>query len=87
MASHSGGACTSPGAIATAVPQQRLRSMRCFCYSRLMNAAEAQIQFRPGLIAPEGQAADQGAAGFPRKYMTVMHAFLACLLTVLPRNA
>jgi chromate reductase len=41
---------TSPGAIGTAVAQQHLRSVLCFCNSPLMNTLEAYIQFKPGLI-------------------------------------
>ena len=41
---------TSPGAIGTAVAQQSLRGVLCFCNSPLMNQVEAYIQFKPGLV-------------------------------------
>lgn len=87
MTFHSGGACTSPGAIGTAVAQQSLRGVLCFCNSPLMNTVEACIQFEPGLITPEGEVTDKGAAEFLRKYMSELHAFIVRVLTVLPRNA
>jgi chromate reductase len=78
---------TSPGAIGTAVAQQSLRSVLCFCNSPLMNTVEAYIQFKPGLITPEGEVTDKGTAEFLRKYMTELHAFIVRVLTVLPREA
>jgi chromate reductase len=78
---------TSPGAIGTAVAQQSLRSVLCFCNSPLMNTVEAYIQFKPGLITPEGEVTDKGNAEFLRKYMTELHAFIVRVLTVLPREA
>jgi chromate reductase len=78
---------TSPGAIGTAVAQQSLRGVLCFCNSPLMNTVEAYIQFKPGLITPEGEVTDKGTAEFLRKYMTELHAFIVRVLTVLPRSA
>src|SRR5690606_34003816 len=40
----------SPGSIGTAVAQQQLRGVLCFCNSPLMNTIEAYIQFKPGLV-------------------------------------
>ncbi len=77
---------TSPGAIGTAVAQQSLRGVLCFCNSPLMNNVEAYIQFKPGLITPEGEVTDEAAAEFLRNYMTELHAFIVRVLTVLPRN-
>ena len=41
---------TSPGSIGTAIAQQQLRSVLSFCNAPQMNAPEAYIQFKPGLI-------------------------------------
>jgi chromate reductase len=78
---------TSPGAIGTAVAQQSLRGVLCFCNSPLMNTVEAYIQFKPGLITPDGEVTDKGTAEFLRKYMTELSAFIVRVLTVLPREA
>ena len=78
---------TSPGAIGTAVAQQSLRGVLCFCNSPLMNNVEAYIQFKPGLITPEGEVTDETTAKFLRNYMTEFHAFIVRVLTVLPRTA
>ena len=62
---------TSPGAIGTAVAQQSLRGVLCFCNSPLMNTVEGNIQFKPGLITAEGEISDEGTAEFLRNYMTI----------------
>jgi len=77
---------TSPGAIGTAVAQQSLRGVLCYCNSPLMNAVEAYIQFKPGLVTPDGEVTDKGTAEFLRKYMTELHAFIVRVITVLPRE-
>lgn len=77
----------SPGAIGTAVAQQSLRGVLCFCNSPLMNTVEAYIQFSPGLITAEGEVTNGKTADFLRNYMTEFHAFVARVLTVLPRPA
>jgi chromate reductase len=77
----------SPGAIGTAVAQQSLRGVLCFCNSPLMNQVEAYIHFKPGLITADGEVTDEGTQEFLRNYMTEMHAFIVRVLTVLPRNA
>src|SRR5262249_20120030 len=46
---------TSPGAIGTAIAQQQLKSVLSFCNAPQMNAPEAYIQFRQGLITDDGQ--------------------------------
>src|SRR5215208_951426 len=61
---------TSPGAIGTAVAQQQLRSVLSFCNSPQMNAPEAYIQFKPGLITDDGDVTDESTAEFLRSYMT-----------------
>ena len=78
---------TSPGAIGTAVAQQSLRGVLCFCNSPLMNTVEAYIQFKPGLITAEGEVTDESTRQFLQNYMTELHAFIVRVLTVLPRNA
>jgi len=78
---------TSPGAIGTAVAQQSLRSVLSFCNSPQMNAPEAYIQFKPGLISAEGEVSDESTETFLRDYMQSLHAFIVRVLTVLPRAA
>ena len=78
---------TSIGSIGTAVAQQSLRSVLSFCNSPQMNAPEAYIHFKPGLITEDGQVTDASTAEFLRNYMSELHAFIARVLTVLPRNA
>jgi chromate reductase, NAD(P)H dehydrogenase (quinone) len=78
---------TSPGAIGTAVAQQSLRSVLSFCNSPQMNSPEAYIQFKPGLITPDGDVTDGKTEEFLRNYMSELHAFIVRVLTVLPRGA
>jgi chromate reductase len=78
---------TSPGSIGTAIAQQSLRGVLCFCNSPLMNTVEAYIQFTPGLITADGEVTNEGTAEFLRNYLTEFHAFIARVLTVLPRDA
>jgi chromate reductase, NAD(P)H dehydrogenase (quinone) len=78
---------TSPGSIGTAVAQQGLRGVLCFCNSPLMNNVEAYIHFTPGLITPDGDVTNEKTKEFLRNYMTELHAFIVRVLTVLPRNA
>lgn len=75
----------SPGAIGTAVAQQHLRSVLSFCNSPQMNAPEAYIQFRPGLIAADGTVTHESTAEFLRGYMRDLATFIARVYTVLPR--
>ncbi len=77
----------SPGAIGTALAQQSLRGVLCFCNSPLMNTVEAYIQFKPGLITDDGQVTDPSVNEFLRNYMLELHAFIVRVLTVLPRDA
>jgi len=78
---------TSPGAIGTAIAQQQLRSVLSFCNSPQMNSPEAYIQFKPGLITPDGQVTNESTAAFLRNYMGELHAFIVRVLTVLPKEA
>src|SRR5215208_3098223 len=66
---------TSPGAIGTAVAQQSLRSVLSFCNSPQMNSPEAYIQFKPGLISPDGDVTNEDTAKFLRNFMAELHAF------------
>lgn len=75
----------SPGSIGTAVAQQSLRSVLSFCNSPQMNSPEAYIQFKPGMITPEGEVTNEETAKFLRNYMTELHGFIERVLTVLPR--
>ena len=77
---------TSPGAIGTAIAQQQLRSVRSFCNSPQMNAPEAYVQFKPGLISDAGEVTDETTAEFLRNYMAEFHQFIVRVYTALPRN-
>jgi chromate reductase, NAD(P)H dehydrogenase (quinone) len=78
---------TSPGAIGTAVAQQSLRSVLCFCNSPLMNTIEAYIQFTTGLITDDGQVTNDETAEFLRNYMAEFHAFIVRVEKALLPNA
>jgi chromate reductase, NAD(P)H dehydrogenase (quinone) len=78
---------TSPGSIGTAVAQQSLRSVLCFCNSPLMNTVEAYVHFKPGLISEDGTVTDESTAEFLANYMKELHVFIERVLTVLPREA
>jgi chromate reductase len=78
---------TSPGAIGTAIAQQHLRSVLCFCNSPLMNMIEAYIQFSPGLIDDDGNVGRQDTADFLRNYMQEYAMFVKRVLAVVPRGA
>jgi chromate reductase len=77
---------TSPGAIGTAIAQQQLRSVLSFCNSPQMNAPEAYIQFKPGLITDDGAVTVPSTEEFLRKYMEAYAQFVARVYTVLPRH-
>ncbi|MCW1383684.1 NAD(P)H-dependent oxidoreductase [Novosphingobium sp. KCTC 2891] len=78
---------TSPGAIGTAVAQQSLRSVLGFCNSPQMNAPEAYIQFKPGLITDDGSVTVESTENFLRTFMQEFHDFIARVLSVLPKDA
>ena len=78
---------TSPGKIGTAVAQQHLRSILCFCNSPLMNMLEAYIQFTPGLITDSGEVTDDAIGEFLSNYMKEFYEFISRVYTVLPRIA
>jgi len=77
---------TSPGAIGTAIAQQQLKSVLSFCNSPLMNAIEAYIHFKPGLIDERGEVTDETTEAFLRDFMTEFHGFIERVYTVLPRH-
>jgi chromate reductase len=78
---------TSPGAIGTAIAQQQLRSVLSFCNSPQMNAPEAYIQFKPGMITDDGEVTVESTREFLRKYMADLAQFIARVYTALPRPA
>jgi chromate reductase len=77
----------SPGLIGTAVAQQSLRGVLCFCNSPLMNTVEAYVHFTPDLISDEGEVTNEKTREFLRNYMNELHAFIVRVLTVMPRVA
>jgi len=77
----------SPGSIGTALAQQSLRGVLCFCNSPLMNMVEAYIHFKPGLITAAGEVTDERVEEFLRNYMAELHAFIVRVLTVVPPSA
>jgi chromate reductase, NAD(P)H dehydrogenase (quinone) len=76
----------SPGAIGTAVAQQHLRSLLSYCNSPQMNAPEAYIQFKPGMITADGDVTIPDTETFLRNYMQELHAFIVRVMTVHPRQ-
>jgi len=76
---------TSPGAIGTAVAQQHLRSILSFCNSPQMNAPEAYIQFKPGLINDQGEVSDEKTEEFLKNWISEFCGFIGRVYTVLPR--
>ena len=69
------------------VTQQQLRSVLSFCNSPQMNAPEAYIQFKPGLISEQGEVTDGSTEEFLRNFMSEFHQFIVRVRTVLPRDA
>jgi chromate reductase len=78
---------TSPGAIGTAVAQQHLRSLLSFCNAPQMNSPEAYIQFKPGMITPEGEVTVDSTREFLATYMKEFHGFIQRVYLAIPRNA
>jgi len=77
----------STGKIGTAIAQQSLRSVLSFCNSPQMNSPEAYIQFTPELFTDSGEVTVQSTEKFLRRYMEEYAAFIARVLSVLPRDA
>ncbi|MGE4322619.1 MAG: NADPH-dependent FMN reductase [Sphingobium sp.] len=78
---------TSPGAIGTAVGQQALRSVLNSCNSPQMQAPEAYVQFRRGMITDDGTVTVDATETFLRSYMEEFHQFIARTLPTLPGKA
>jgi chromate reductase len=78
---------TSPGAIGTAIAQQHLRAVLSFCNSPQMSSPEAYIQWKPGLVNEHGEVTVQSTQDFLRTWMQELHAFIARVYVVLPRDA
>lgn len=78
---------TSPGSIGTALAQQSLRGVLSFCNSPQMNAPEAYIQFKPGMITDDGEVTVPETEKFLRNYMAEFHTFIGRVLSVLPRDS
>ena len=74
----------SPGAIGTAVAQQQLRSVLSFLQAPQMNAPEAYIQMRPGLIDDDGTVNDESTEAFLRGFMVSFFEYIERVLTVVP---
>ncbi|WP_285116044.1 NADPH-dependent FMN reductase [Leifsonia sp. fls2-241-R2A-40a] len=74
----------SPGQIGTAVGQQHLRSILSFLQAPQMNAPEAYIWMRPGLIEPDGTVTDPGTEEFLRGFMNSFFEYIERVLTVVP---
>ena len=77
---------TSPGSIGTAVAQSHLRSLLNHMNTPQLNAPEAFIQYKPGLITADGEVTVESTAEFLRHYMAEFHAFIRNVYTVLPRT-
>jgi chromate reductase, NAD(P)H dehydrogenase (quinone) len=78
---------TSPGSIGTALAQQSLKSVLCYCNSPLMNAPEAYIQFTEGMITDDGEVTVPSTEEFLRNYMAEFHRFIERVYTALPRSS
>jgi chromate reductase, NAD(P)H dehydrogenase (quinone) len=77
---------TSPGSIGTALAQQSLRGVLSYCNSPQMNAPEAYIQFKDGMITDDGEVTVKSTEEFLRNYMAQFHTFVGRVLSVLPRE-
>lgn len=75
----------SPGMIGTAVAQQHLRSILSFLQAPQMNAPEAYIHMKPGLITDDGEVTDEGTEAFLKGYMVSFFEYIERVLTVVPQ--
>jgi chromate reductase len=66
----------SPGAIGTAIAQQSLKSVLSYCNSPQMNAIEAYIQFKSGMITEDGDVTVEKTEEFLRKFMAEFGEFI-----------
>lgn len=76
----------STGMIGTAIAQQQLKSVLSFCNSPQMNAIEAYIQFKPGLITEDGTVTIESTENFLRRYMSEFALFIERVYIALPRQ-
>lgn len=67
----------SPGALATAIAQQHLRTVLNSCNSPQMIAPEAFIRFTPNLMTDDGVVNDAPTVRFLRRFLAAFHAFIA----------
>jgi chromate reductase len=74
----------SPGQIGTAVAQQQLRSVLSFLQAPQMNAPEAYIWMRPGLIDDDGVVNDESTEAFLQGFMNSFFEYIERVLTVVP---
>ena len=56
--------------------QQSLRSILSYCNSPQMNAIEAYIQFKPGMITEDGDVTVEKTEEFLRNYITEFGEFI-----------
>jgi chromate reductase len=71
----------SPGKLGTALAQTSLRAVLGYCNSPQMNAPEAYINFKPGLITDDGDVTDASTARFLQKFVADFQAFIGMVLT------
>lgn len=76
----------SPGKIGTAVAQQHLRSILCYCNSPQMTALEAYVQLTPGLITDDGRVTNESTEGFLREFMQELDTFVTRRDAMPPRE-
>lgn len=74
----------SPGAIGTAIAQQNLRSVLGYCDSPQMNAPEAYLQNKDGLIDDDGNVTDAGTRELLQGYMDRYAEFITRVRAVIP---
>lgn len=74
----------SPGALGTALAQQSLRGVLCFCDSPQMNAPEAYVRFKPDVFTSNGEVRDEHTERFLRDFMEGFRDHVVRVLTVLP---
>jgi chromate reductase, NAD(P)H dehydrogenase (quinone) len=75
----------SVGAIGTALAQQSLRGVLCFCDARQMTSPEAYIRYSPEVFRDDGEITDEATAAFLKEYMAEFRDHVMRVLTVLPR--
>jgi len=66
----------SGGSLGTALAQRHLRDVLSFLDVRLVNQPELYVQFRDGLIGPDGTIADATTAGLIRQWLAAFRDLL-----------